>query len=116
MKIDFTLEGELAIAHLNGRLDGKAPAQLRKELATQLEKTSFMIVDCSALEYMDSSGLGALLACLRVAVAKKGDIRLAALAPKLKMLFELTRANKVFAIFPTIPDAVASFEDQGKTP
>ena len=113
MKIDFTLNGSIAVASLNGRLDGKAPALLRKEFAIQIKKTSFMIVDCSALEYMDSSGLGALLACLRIAVAQNGDIRLAALAPKLKMLFELTRANKVFAIFPTVQDALASFEDQG---
>ncbi|MGL1933092.1 MAG: STAS domain-containing protein [Desulfotalea sp.] len=116
MKIDFTHKGHIAVASLIGRLDGNAPALLQKEFAIQLEKTSFIIVDCSALEYMDSSGLGALIACLRIAVTKNGDIRLAALAPKLIMLIELTRANKVFPVFPTVEDALASFEDQGDLP
>lgn len=115
MKIDYTMNGDITIASIHGRLDGEAPAILRKELPLQLKKTYTMVVDCNELEYMDSGGLGALLACLRIAVAKNGDIRLAALTPKVKMLLELTRADRVFQIFSTVQDALVSFENEGNT-
>jgi anti-sigma B factor antagonist len=60
---------------------------------------------------MDSSGLGVLVSCLRKAVVKGGDIRLAALAPKVRMLLELTRVDKVFQTFVKVEDALTSFID-----
>ncbi len=116
MKIDYSTNEAVTIAVIHGRLDGTAPALLRKELPLQLQKTPCLVLDCTALEYMDSGGLGALLACLRIAVGNKGDIRLAAINAKVKMLMELTRADKVFQIYTTVADAVTSYTNQGSRP
>ena len=113
MKLDYSIMDNVMVVKLSGRLDGNGPAVLRKELPRQLEKAQQMVLDCTTLEYMDSGGLGALLACLRIAVEQNGDIRLAEVSPKVNMLLELTRADKVFRIFPTVEEAVLSFANGG---
>jgi len=113
MKVEYSVVRGIGIARISGRLDGKEPGKLRKELPVQIKKTPDMVLDCSELEYVDSTGLGALLACLRIAVSDDGDLRLAEVTAKVNMLLELTKANMVFQLFPSVGDAVASYEKQG---
>jgi anti-sigma B factor antagonist len=61
------------------------------------------------LKFVDSSGIGALLSCLRRAHAAGGDVKLAELQPGVKQLFELVRMNRLFEIFETLADARQSF-------
>ncbi len=74
-----------------------------------LKYNSKLILDCSRLLYLDSSGLGALLSCLREAVKKGGDLRLAAVTSSVSMVLELTRTDKVFSTFESVSQAVASY-------
>jgi anti-sigma B factor antagonist len=49
------------------------------------------------------------VACLRKALERNGDLKLAGLNPKVSMVFELTKANKLFSIFPDTGSAIQSF-------
>jgi len=109
MNITYAKNGQIQIVKLAGRLAGSATAAVRQGLATQLDDGSCLIIDCSALDYMDSSGLGVFVSSLRKAVVKGGDIRLAALMPKVRMLLELTRVDKVFHTYANVEDALTSF-------
>jgi len=109
MNIESINNGDTVTVKLLGRLDGKNPGNLRKVLAEMLLENYRMVVDCSKLEYMNSEGLGALISCLRIAISSGGDIRLAEVMPSVKIMLELTRADKVFQIHVTTEDAVASF-------
>jgi anti-sigma B factor antagonist len=109
----FTLEniaGRLVgIVKLKGRLDAKNSKALQKLFPEWLEKSAFVVFDCSDLEFIDSSGLGVIVGCLRKAIEQEGDLRLAGITEKVAMVFELTQASKLFSIFGNAGDAAASF-------
>jgi len=111
-QIQTRTDGPIAIAALSGRIDAANSRQLRREFERCLKTTNRFVFDCQALDFIDSSGLGAVVTCLRKALATAGDIRLAGVAPKVKLVFELTQAEKLFTFFNDADQALASFADQ----
>ncbi|MCF8383062.1 MAG: STAS domain-containing protein [Chlorobium sp.] len=105
-----TLNGiTVGIAELNGRLVAENSTILQKTCSDWQQKTPFLVFDCSNLDFIDSSGLGTIVGCLRKALEKNGDIKLAGLNAKVAMVFELTKAKKLFSIFSNAGEAAASF-------
>jgi anti-sigma B factor antagonist len=91
------------------RLDIHNSPALKLELKRLLEgRSTTVIVDFTTVHFVDSSGLGALLAAVRVASRNGGQIRVAGLCPDVRATFELARLNRVFDIFPTEREARAS--------
>jgi anti-sigma B factor antagonist len=101
----------VAIATLNGRLDALNSRQFQKNFGRWLRATNHFVFDCSSLDFLDSSGLGAVVACLRKTLAAGGDLRLAALGPKVKMVLELTQAEQLFAVYPNLDEALFALAD-----
>lgn len=112
MKIESSDHGDLKLVKLTGRLDGQAPDDLRKTFPEWFKVTSVLVIDCSDLDYINSNGLGSLISGLRTAIKQGGDIRLAKLQPKVKMMFELTRTDQVFGIFNSVEEALNSFQKE----
>ncbi|ABL65845.1 STAS domain-containing protein [Chlorobium phaeobacteroides] len=109
-----TLSGKnIGIAELSGRLDAENSGALQTSFALWQKQAVFFVFDCINLEFVDSSGLGAIVACLRKALEHNGDVRLAALGPKVSMVFDLTKAKKLFSIFPDTSGAIQSFGTGG---
>ena len=99
----------LGLAELSGRIDALNKSELQTSFDLWLKQTSFLIFDCSKLDFIDSSGLGALVSCLRKAIEQNGDVKLAHLSSKVSMVFELTKAHKLFSIFADTESAIQSF-------
>ncbi len=68
-----------------------------------------IIVDFSQCEFVDSTFLGALVVGLKRMTQVSGDIRIVGFKPAVRAMFELTRMHKVFDIYETVEDAIASF-------
>jgi anti-anti-sigma factor len=68
-----------------------------------------VIIDLSATEFVDSSFLGALVAGLKKATMRSGDLKIVGLQPPVRAMFELTRLYRIFDIFDTTEDARNSF-------
>lgn len=64
-----------------------------------------VILDLSDVEFIDSSGLGAVVACFKL-IKQTGEMELANLSSTVQKLFELTRMNQVMKIHPSIRDAL----------
>ena len=99
----------LGIAELSGKIDAKNKSEFQTSFDLWLKQTSFLVFDCSKLDFIDSSGLGALVSCLRKAIEHGGDVKLANLSSKVSMVFELTKVNKLFSIFADTESAKLSF-------
>ena len=56
----------------------------------------------------DRSGLGSLIGVLKRAAARGGDVKLARPRPSVKLVLEITRANKIFNLCPTVEEALAA--------
>jgi len=68
-----------------------------------------VIIDLSATEFVDSSFLGALVAGLKKATMRSGDLKIVGLQAPVRAMFELTRLYRIFDIFDTVEDAKNSF-------
>ena len=68
---------------------------------------SRIVVDLSGTEFIDSSGLGALVSSLKRARQAGGDLRIAGLAPQVQAVFELTNLNRVLKTVPAADIAAA---------
>lgn len=91
------------------RLDIANSRVLRRAFDTWLELTDRIIFDCSGVVFVDSNGLGAVVACLRRALERQGELGLFSLTPRVAMLFELTRINSLLRISPDLGAALRSF-------
>ena len=67
-----------------------------------------VVVDLAALDYMDSTGIGILVTCCGRIEAAGGQMRLAAVNPKIADLLRVTKLSRVIGIYPTVAEAVAS--------
>ncbi len=93
-------------SELNARNAQQVRTALRELLGTGPTK---LVIDLSALNFIDSAGLGALLAAFKTAGAAGGRLALCGLSEPVRSIFELTRLHRVFNIFDNREDAVGSF-------
>jgi anti-anti-sigma factor len=91
------LRGELGIA--------SAPA-LREQLLSLLRAASQLIIDLSAVERADASGLAVLVGSGRRARLLGGSLRLAAPSPEVARVLSATGMNQHLDIFPTVRAAI----------
>ncbi|HSI73613.1 MAG TPA: STAS domain-containing protein [Fimbriimonas sp.] len=80
----------------------------RSAIAPILERADKVVLDLSSVSFMDSTGLGAMLSCLRSMKAKGGSMSVANLTPEVRRLFDLVMMDRVFEIHADVDSAVAS--------
>ena len=64
------------------------------------------VFDLSEMENLDSTGLGTLVFCLKSCTEFNGTLKLANLAPRAKMIFEITKAVRIFDIYDELDEAI----------
>ncbi len=99
----------LVIQFQGENLDASNVREFRALMQPVLKKHHRIVLDMQQMKFVDSSGLGALISCLREANAHKGDFRLCALTRSVSALFELMRMHRVFNIHDTPESGVQSF-------
>lgn len=90
-----------------GELDHHTADLLRETLERCVEEgRRRIVVDCSGLDFCDSTGLNVLLGARLQAEAVGGRVHLAAMSPLVARLFEITGAGAVFAVHDTVEEAL----------
>jgi anti-sigma B factor antagonist len=93
---------------LETRLDASSAPALKKRIATMIKSGHHRIaLDLSEVEFVDSSGLSALVSVLRQ-LQGDGDLVLIGLRSTVISMFKLTRMDRVFRIFPDQAHALAA--------
>lgn len=92
--------------HLNQAEAEKFFAEVKPLLEVERPR---VVLDCSEIQQMDSSGVETLLHCMEEAMKRDGDLKLAAVAPASAIVLELMRADRLFEVFNTSDEAVQSF-------
>jgi anti-sigma B factor antagonist len=67
-----------------------------------------MIIDLTAVDLVDSSGLGVLVSTLK-RIGNRGEVKLCNLKDAVRSVFELTRLDRVFGLYHSEAEAAASF-------
>jgi anti-sigma B factor antagonist len=68
---------------------------------------SCIVLDLAGLDYIDSSGVGCVVACLTAAKKAGGDLRLAGTTPRVERIFKMTGVNSLLTMYPTVAAATA---------
>lgn len=90
-------------------LDASNAGEMKRDMAPILNANNRVVIDLSRLQFVDSSGLGAVLSCLRQLNAKGGELKLCGMTKQVRGAFELVRMHRIFEIFPTRLEAVHAF-------
>jgi anti-sigma B factor antagonist len=108
MKHTITQQGGTAVVAFEGEVDLEHSPTARRVLLDCVEEGSDVIVDMSAVAYIDSSGIASLVEALQTARRKHTRFSLAAVSPAAMRVFQLARLDRVFTIHPTVADGTAS--------
>ena len=104
-----TAGDDCAVIVVTGEVDVYTVPQLR-ELVVDLIGRGFvhLIGDLRDVDFLDSTGLGALVGTLRRVRTIDGSLMLVTKSERLMDIFKLTGLDNAFDIYPTIPKAVAA--------
>ncbi len=107
MKFEVTKNGTGAVLTLKERkLDVSVSPELKGEFILLCRPTlKSLIIDLSAVEFCDSSGLGALLIADRQMREHSGVIKLVGVHKKVLSLLKISQLDKVFPIFDSVAKA-----------
>jgi len=110
MTLTHQQQSGIDLVELPQRLIMANASDARSDLKNIIEQgDGRLVIDLSATEYMDSSGLAAIVSALQAARTKNGDVYLACMNDTLRALFELTQLHKICQIFDDKESAVAAF-------
>ncbi len=110
MEIEVTQTGGVTLVVPKGDLDMGTADQMKRTLTELIEKgQSKLVMDLTGVAYVDSSGLGALVAAMKQARAVGGNLKLCGLQEDVRSIFEMTRLIKVMAVHSDRQEAVASW-------
>lgn len=110
MKISLEPQGGGLIARIHAStLDvGNARAFKQTLIAAAGEKGLVLVVDLTAVEEIDSSGLGALVAVLKAMRMFGGTVMLASAKEQVRSVLELTMIDRILPLYETVEEALAS--------
>jgi anti-sigma B factor antagonist len=94
-------------------LEGSNAAKMKKALSELIEeKNQKIVIDFININFVDSSGLGSLVAGMKNAHNHKSSLVFCNIAKNVISLLELTRLNRVFKIVSNADEALNSFEQK----
>ena len=95
------------------RIDVNVSDELRDLISDIIEQPNYMIIlDLKETEYIDSSGLGSIVARISVLRSNSGDIRLAAPGRSVVNLLKLTHLNQILKTYENVEQAMESFTSE----
>jgi anti-sigma B factor antagonist len=110
MDIDVKDSGKVTVVTPHGDVDMAVSDEVRQRLVALVDQgRARLVLDLGGVMYIDSSGLGALVAAMKHARAAGGDIKVCTLESDVRSLFEMTRLNKVISVHGTRQEAIASW-------
>ena len=114
MDIEISIRGESKVGLISvaGELSGASVDKFRTHVAALLsprKNVRHYVIDLTHVDFIDSAGLGSLIAILKRIRDLKGDVKLACLQSGPRSVFEVTRTDKFFDIYDTLNEAMSSF-------
>lgn len=111
MEIAIEKTDDITVAGiLTTELDASNCVEFKRDISPVLEGGGKVVLDLSRIGFVDSSGLGAILSCLRQLTAKGGVLKLCGMSHPVQASFELVRMHKIFDIFGNREEAIGSFQ------
>ena len=103
--------GDVLVATpIAGHLDLSNAESFRNEIVAALADCHKLVLDMGRVQFVDSRGCGAIIACLKHVSAAGGDLKLCDVKPAVRSVLELIRLHRICEIVETPEQAIRSFE------
>ncbi len=111
MNLTTRQDGRVTILTVTGDLViGEAESVFKKTVTRFIEEGHVnFLVDLQRVDFLDSSGLGALVRAMTSSQKEGGQTKLLRAGPQIRKLLEMTKLDSVFEIYDDLETAVSSF-------
>lgn len=115
MNMKEEIRGEVLIIALTGELMGGEESRIFQDRITRAiqEETVSVVVDMADVKWINSSGLGIMMASLTTLRGSGGDLKLANVSERVRRPIEVTKLDTVIRMFGSIDEAVKSYGSGG---
>jgi anti-sigma B factor antagonist len=110
-ELDVTVRNQdgTAVVAVAGEIDVYTSPLLQERLVEVLKDgSSSIVLDLSAVTFLDSTGLGVLITGLKRCRSAEGDLVLVTAQPNVLKVLEITGLNDVFQVHDSVEDALAT--------
>jgi len=108
MNVRFEVREGRGVIAVSGALNIASVDSLRDQCSRWMNDNDAIrqiVLDLGAMDFIDSAGLGVMVSILKRVSERGGDIRIARLQKQPRVVFEITRAYKIFEIFDSVEEA-----------
>lgn len=114
MEIHIEARESATVVAIEGSVDGLTAETLLETLRGQVEDgNTRLVADLSDVDYTSSAGLRALLATVKEARRRGGDVRLAQVNPNVRKVLDLSGFTSILKLYDEVDAAVVSFAGDG---
>lgn len=93
------VDGALVVTPTGQKIDASNARAFRDALGSIIAQHRRIVLNLAPIQFIDSAGVGTLIACLHLARAGEGEFRLCQLSRPIRALFDLMRMHRVFDIY-----------------
>jgi anti-sigma B factor antagonist len=109
IEVDTEVGDGAAVIRPSGRLTMVVTPRLRKLITDTVQSgRTRIVVDLADCEFVDSSGLGALVAGLKTTRQAGGDLRIAGVRSQVATVLQLTNLDRVLRTHDTVAGALSA--------
>lgn len=110
LKLTVRTVHDILVVNCDGRVVfGEESAELRDTVKKLLAENNQLVLNLGGVTYIDSGGLGTLVALYTTAHNAGGSIKLSNLTQRVGDLLQVTKLLTVFEVYPTEEEAIQSF-------
>ena len=108
MEVKSFQQDGITVFQVSGEINISTSPELKRHFEKQAPKK--ILVNLENVAYIDSSGLATLVEMLKKMRSQGGSLGLSGMSNKVRSLFEITKLDKLFLIYPSQQDAVAGLK------
>lgn len=110
LKVDTRELGEVTLLYPQGYINAHTVRLFETEIRRAIERRRFkLVVNCAALSYIASAGLGAMMGAIEEIRENGGDLLLTDLNETVLNIFEILGFHHLYRIFPSEIEALGAF-------
>jgi len=112
MKIKEKIENHVAVLTLTGKMMGGPETTALHDHIRGLINDGIIkvVIDLGGVKWMNSSGMGVLMACTTTLKSANGNLALARVSEKVNSLLMITQLIKVFETYETVERAISALQ------
>ena len=109
LRLESRPVGDVLIVQCHGRIvAGNEVFTLHSSVGDSIVKYGDVVLQLDQVDFVDSSGLGALVRLMQSARAKGGDLKLSGVCPRTLKTLEMTGLVKQFEIYEAVEEAITA--------